>query len=399
MANRQNKKAYANLRGAARERVEHEEFKRNMANQGYGAGTNTQKGRKEQKGIICPTRGTSETPYDNVARGVSRVYVVNGGHDQFFDHHSEVTDENNETYSSMDDDKRKKIAQIVNDMVPWYVSDLGEGCAAGTNNAMVSMGLNAGGYDTYTGGPEIGNFRHLRVQTTVAGISFTPMNTIADRKKLAEEAWGTAGVVSSSPRVGKTITPSELTKDTQIPGAFVSATTRMTSPFGMRTLNGETRMHNGIDFGGGKRSYAPISAKTVATDPAHIEPCFAAFDGKVTIVKMDFAPTGYGCWLEIEHEVTDKGGNSRTIRTRYGHIEATGLKVGDTVTKGQMVGHIGSQGGSTGPHLHFEVRESGKALDPIELFGWAVSSETPVTDGVAESDFPEEELSDEPAAR
>ena len=46
------------------------------------------------------------------------------------------------------------------------------------------------------------------------------------------------------------------------------------------------------------------------------------------------------------------------------------FEVGDEIKKGDVVAHIGSQGGSTGPHLHFEVRENNTAIDPIEIFGW-----------------------------
>ena len=400
MANRQNKKATRYLRGAARIRIEYEDYLSNLANQGYGAGTNTQKGRKERKGIVCPTSALSETPHQQVARGVTRVYLVDGGHDGFIDHHADITKAEDETWKGIAKDKLTKMAAMANDMIKFFVSDLGPGASDGPNNVMVSLDVESSSYTGFRGDPSHGVHNNLRVQGNVAGAYFLPGSGIGgDSEALAKLAWGTEGALSSDVRVGKSLTRGPLTEDTQIPGAFVPATTRVTSPFGMRTLNGETRMHNGIDFSGGKRTTSGLGPKEIATKPEHIEPCYAAFAGKVSIVKMDFAPKGYGCWIQIDHEVTDKGGNPRSIKTRYAHIEATGLKYGDVVEKGDKVGHIGSQGGSTGPHLHFEALENGKRLDPIPLFGWVVATETPSTDGVAESDMPEENLDDEPDAR
>ena len=53
----------------------------------------------------------------------------------------------------------------------------------------------------------------------------------------------------------------------------------------------------------------------------------------------------------------DKAGNDRTIFTYYHHLEYVRVKTGQQVKQGDMIGHIGSTGYSTGPHLHFEVRE------------------------------------------
>jgi len=116
---------------------------------------------------------------------------------------------------------------------------------------------------------------------------------------------------------------------------------RVTSSFGMRLhpLLGYTRMHAGIDFG------APTGT-----------PVFAAGSGVVKEVRW---AGGYGHWLKIEHQ----GGWA----TGYGHLSryASGLKVGQRVSQGQVVAYVGSTGMSTGPHLHYEVMKGNEKLNPV----------------------------------
>ena len=70
---------------------------------------------------------------------------------------------------------------------------------------------------------------------------------------------------------------------------------------------------------------------------------------------------GYGKMVEIDH--------GRGITTRYGHMSRIDVRVGQTVTKGTPIGAVGSTGRSTGPHLHYEIRRGGKAIDPERFFG------------------------------
>lgn len=74
---------------------------------------------------------------------------------------------------------------------------------------------------------------------------------------------------------------------------------------------------------------------------------------------------GYGNLIEIRHP--------NGIETRYGHLErfATGIRAGARVKQGAEIGYVGSTGLSTGPHLHFEVRQNGRAVNPLRVLGGA----------------------------
>jgi murein DD-endopeptidase MepM/ murein hydrolase activator NlpD len=115
---------------------------------------------------------------------------------------------------------------------------------------------------------------------------------------------------------------------------------RISSGFGMRLhpILGYTRMHPGIDFAAPKGT-----------------PVYAAGDG--VVVEKRWA-SGYGNWLMIKHQ----GGWA----TGYGHLSAyaAGLHTGEHVHQGEVVAYVGSTGLSTGPHLHYEIIEGGKKIDP-----------------------------------
>jgi murein DD-endopeptidase MepM/ murein hydrolase activator NlpD len=112
----------------------------------------------------------------------------------------------------------------------------------------------------------------------------------------------------------------------------------MSSPFGMRMdpfMKGPA-IHTGVDMRGDTG-----------------DPVRATAAGTVTIAGWN---GGYGKMVEIDH------GNG--LATRYGHMSAIDVTVGQNIKIGQIVGKIGSTGRSTGPHLHYETRVSGEAVDP-----------------------------------
>lgn len=129
-------------------------------------------------------------------------------------------------------------------------------------------------------------------------------------------------------RLEAEITPSGWPVD----GGWVS------SRFGKRSdpVNGKRAFHHGIDIAA--KRYTPIN--TVAAG----------------IVSFAGTRSGYGRVVEITH------GNGYT--SVYAHNQRNKVKVGERVKKGQTIALVGSSGRATGPHLHFEVRQHGKSINP-----------------------------------
>jgi murein DD-endopeptidase MepM/ murein hydrolase activator NlpD len=92
-------------------------------------------------------------------------------------------------------------------------------------------------------------------------------------------------------------------------------------------------------------------------------PVFAAADGVIMLARpmanTGGALVGYGNYVIIQH---DPG-----LKTLYGHLLTIGVKEGDIVHRGQLVGLVGSTGNSTGPHTHFEVRIENSPVDPMQM--------------------------------
>lgn len=101
------------------------------------------------------------------------------------------------------------------------------------------------------------------------------------------------------------------------------------------------QFHKGMDFAAGMGT-----------------PVYATADGTVSVAVN--GDTGYGNHVDIEH-----GFN---YMTRYGHLSKIMVKQGQSVKRGDLIGLVGSTGKSTGPHLHYEVRYNGEALNPSNFY-------------------------------
>ncbi len=119
--------------------------------------------------------------------------------------------------------------------------------------------------------------------------------------------------------------------------------TRITSRYGTRKdpITKKTSMHTGIDIGASMGSNI-----------------YAANSGKVVVA--GWSSKGYGNYVVIDH-----GGGKSTL---YAHMSKIKTTKGATVTKGDVIGLVGSTGYSTGPHLHFEILINGKHTNPMNYF-------------------------------
>jgi len=113
----------------------------------------------------------------------------------------------------------------------------------------------------------------------------------------------------------------------------------VTSKFGYRRhpITGRSSMHKGIDIAGKRGSDIVVMA-----------------DG---LVIFSGRKSGYGNIVEVRH--------ANGLETRYAHNQRNLVQEGDLIRKGQVIAKLGSTGRSTGPHVHFEVRRNGKAVDPM----------------------------------
>lgn len=128
----------------------------------------------------------------------------------------------------------------------------------------------------------------------------------------------------------------------RLPRYFPVAANGMTSSFGMRRhpVLGIERRHSGIDLAA-----------------AYGTPIAATADGTVAFANWN---GGYGLLVAVDH-----GGG---IETRYGHMSRLAVSPGQRVRTGDLLGYVGSTGLSTGPHVHYEVRVNGAAVNPFGNF-------------------------------
>jgi murein DD-endopeptidase MepM/ murein hydrolase activator NlpD len=122
--------------------------------------------------------------------------------------------------------------------------------------------------------------------------------------------------------------------------SFPGAGKRVTSGYGARwdPLGAGWRSHSGVDLAA-----------------AYGTPVVASGNGVVAGARWQ---GGYGLLVTLDH-----GGG---VETRYAHLSRLSVYEGQQVRKGDVVGFVGSTGRSTGAHLHYEVRENGRSVDPLQ---------------------------------
>jgi len=130
-----------------------------------------------------------------------------------------------------------------------------------------------------------------------------------------------------------------------VPSGWPIRSGYITSRFGYRIhpILNKPHLHSGIDF---------------AAKPG--EPILATADGAVVFSGQK---PGYGYVVEIRH--------MDGLETCYAHNRENLVEEGELVKKGQIIARLGSTGRSTGPHVHYEVRKHGKAVNPISYIGYA----------------------------
>ncbi|MDE6620091.1 MAG: M23 family metallopeptidase [Lachnospiraceae bacterium] len=136
--------------------------------------------------------------------------------------------------------------------------------------------------------------------------------------------------------------PKIVERGTKIPPTYIKPISggRLSSGFGARSAptKGASTYHKGVDWA------TPIGTSVVASNAG-------------TVVHAGWA-SGYGYAVYINH--------SDGRQTRYGHLSKVLVKVGQTVSQGERIALSGNTGRSTGPHLHFEIRINGSAVNPLK---------------------------------
>ncbi len=121
----------------------------------------------------------------------------------------------------------------------------------------------------------------------------------------------------------------------------------VSSPFGSRitSIQGASHNHKGMDI-----------ATNLNT------PVYAPANGKITFAGW---ASGYGKCIYMDNGKI----NGTLVTSRYGHLNSYVVSTNQVVSQGDLIGYVGSTGVSDGPHLHFEIRQNGTAVNPIKYIG------------------------------
>jgi murein DD-endopeptidase MepM/ murein hydrolase activator NlpD len=182
--------------------------------------------------------------------------------------------------------------------------------------------------------------RSLREEVNAAGAGGVPTKKTADEAKIAEKLSRDAKM-TSVPQREKTGHHAHSRHSDNSVALNLPVNGRITSKFGLRRdpVHGQHRHHQGIDIAAPRGT--PIEAAATGT---------VVFAGR---------QRGYGKTVIVELP------DGR--RTRYAHADKLMVGAGDEVRAGQVIATVGSTGRATGPHLHFEVTENGRAVNPLQV--------------------------------
>jgi murein DD-endopeptidase MepM/ murein hydrolase activator NlpD len=207
-----------------------------------------------------------------------------------------------------------------------------------------------------------GAFRKRRTiaigAATLAFLTVTVHDLPAQAATMKVEAYAAA---SQTLVVGEAFGPSAARDDVYVISRFtpvqwpIAPSSDVSSGFGWRSAPcwGCSSDHQGVDF-----------------DPGYGVQILSIADGVVVQSSID---AGLGQHVIVEHDI-----DGQKVQSVYGHMifGSQTVNVGDKVTRGQLLGNVGSTGASTGPHLHFEIRPGGgAAVEPLVWLAKHVTEE------------------------
>jgi len=180
----------------------------------------------------------------------------------------------------------------------------------------------------------------------------------SELNKEKEEANNALSAAIEAARPKRTNTSNKTYTSTTFKWPTTSST--ITAGFGTYYVWGFAQNHTGVDIavGIGTPVYAAASGTVIISTFVTSNPYGYGGSSKTSWSAAN--GYGYGNYIAIEHP-------DGKI-TLYGHLSSLAVSAGQTVAQGQVIGYSGSTGNSSGPHLHFEIRVNGKAVNPMSYF-------------------------------
>jgi murein DD-endopeptidase MepM/ murein hydrolase activator NlpD len=203
---------------------------------------------------------------------------------------------------------------------------------------LTAPGVPATPAGTYQGAVNTAEGRMLALSSAIASGQAELTRLQSDEQSLQQQV--NSGIAQAMTAAA----PAPATPATYVGGKLLRPVSgAFTSPFGNRfdPYYHVWQLHAGLDIG------APTGTSIVAAAPGRVTQ--AGWSG------------GYGNYTCIDHGVV----NGQRVSTCYAHQQKILVSPGQQVSAGQVIGQVGSTGASTGPHLHFEVRLGGRAVDPM----------------------------------